>query len=59
MADLSAANDADWSLDKGLLQFQNRIYVPNEYDTEKVILQLYHNLFLAGHGGKAKTMEFV
>ncbi|KAG8933522.1 hypothetical protein FRC00_013115 [Tulasnella sp. 408] len=44
---------SDRILNKGLLRFRNRIYVPNNEDIKRAILQLYHDSIIAGHGGQA------
>ncbi|KAG8929440.1 hypothetical protein FRC01_004339 [Tulasnella sp. 417] len=46
-------------LEDGILRRKGRIYVPNNDDIKRSLLQLYHDSRMAGHPGQAKTLELV
>ena len=47
---------SEWSLENGLLYYRGKIYVPKS-DLHQRILALCHDLKLAGHPGRWKTLE--
>jgi hypothetical protein len=47
----------DWQMEGGLLLWRQLIYVPNNPDIKRQILELYHDSKVAGHMGHAKTLE--
>lgn len=50
---------SDWTLDDGILHYRQRIFVPSNEEIKRKILELYHDSIMAGHGGRAKTLEMV
>jgi transposase InsO family protein len=49
-----------WSIDQaGGLRFKNRVYVPLEPALRAELLKTYHDDPLAGHFGRAKTLELL
>jgi transposase InsO family protein len=52
--------DKSWSIDHaGGLRFKNRVYVPPEPALRAELLKTYHDDPLAGHFGRAKTVELL
>src|SRR6266700_5653056 len=49
----------EWSDRDGLLYFCGRIYVPDSSDLRRCIISLCHDIKVAGHAGRFKTLELV
>jgi hypothetical protein len=50
---------AEWSESDGLLMFCGKIYVPNDRDLRRRIVEQHHDTCIAGHAGHVKTLELV
>jgi hypothetical protein len=50
---------AEWSESDGLLMFRSKIYVPNDRDLRRRIVEQHHDTCIAGHAGRFKTLELV
>ena len=50
---------SEWSEAEGLLMFGGRIYVPEARDLRRRVISQYHDSRLAGHPGRAKTLELI
>jgi hypothetical protein len=50
---------AEWSESDGLLMFRGKIYVPNDRDLRRCIVEQHHDMRIAGHAGHFKTLELV
>jgi hypothetical protein len=50
---------AEWSKSDGLLMFRSKIYVPNDRDLRRCIIEQHHDTHIAGHAGRFKTLELV
>jgi hypothetical protein len=50
---------AEWSESEGLLMFHSKIYVPNDRDLRRRIVEQHHNTRITGHAGHFKTLELV
>jgi hypothetical protein len=50
---------AEWSESDGLLMFYGKIYVPNDRDLQRCIIEQHHDTRIAGHAGRFKTLELV
>ena len=48
-----------WGEVDGLLTFHSHIYVPDSCDLRRRIIMQYHNLWVAGHPGRMKTLELI
>jgi hypothetical protein len=48
-----------WQLDNGLLHYHGRIYVPNEPEIRKAVLESRHDNPAAGHPGQWRTLELL
>jgi hypothetical protein len=49
----------EWSESEGLLMFRGKIYVPNDRDLRRPIVEQHHDTRIAGHAGCFKTLELV
>jgi hypothetical protein len=47
----------EWSESDGLPMFHGKIYVPNDRDLRRHIVQQDHNTCIAGHAGRFKTLR--
>jgi hypothetical protein len=50
---------AEWSESEGLLMFRGKIYVPNDRDLQRRIVEQHHDTHIAGHAGCFKTLKLV
>jgi hypothetical protein len=50
---------AEWSKSDGLLMFHGKIYVPNDRDLRRRIVEQHHDTCIAGHAGRFKTLELI
>jgi hypothetical protein len=50
---------SEWSESDGLLMFHGKIYVPNDRDLRHHIIEQHHNMRIAGHAGRFKTLELM
>ena len=48
-----------WHLDNGLLHYHDRIYVPNELEIRKAVLESRHDNPSAGHPGQFRTLDLL
>src|SRR3989337_1158733 len=48
-----------YHIEAGILWYDNRIYVPEDKDIRKRILEVYHDSPSARHQGESQTMELV
>jgi hypothetical protein len=49
----------EWSESDGLLMFRSKIYVPNDKDLRRRIIEQHHDMCIAGHAGRFKTLELI
>ena len=50
---------AEWRESDGLLQFRGKIYVPPDPDLHRRVVSLHHDMKIAGHPERWKTLELV
>jgi hypothetical protein len=50
---------AEWLESDGLLMFRGKIYVPNDRDLRRRIIEQHHDMRIARHAGRFKTLELV
>jgi hypothetical protein len=50
---------AEWSESDGLLMFHSKVYVPNDRDLRRHIIEQHHDTRIARHAGRFKTLELV
>jgi hypothetical protein len=50
---------AEWSESDGLLMFCGKIYVPKNRELRRCIVKQHHDMCIAGHAGRFKTLELV
>jgi hypothetical protein len=56
---LQVADSADWKLENGLLQYKNRLYVPETDNLRTYIIQEAHNQVSTAHPGQNKTIKML
>jgi hypothetical protein len=49
----------EWLESEGLLMFRSKIYVPNDRDLQRRIIEQHHDTRIARHAGCFKTLELV
>jgi hypothetical protein len=50
---------AEWSESDGLLMFRGEIYVPNDRDLRRRIIEQHHNTCITRHAGRFKTLKLI
>jgi hypothetical protein len=55
----NTVKSAEWSESDGLLMFCGKIYVPNDRDLQRRIIEQHHDTCIAGHAGCFKTLELI
>jgi hypothetical protein len=50
---------SEYRLEDDLLLHRGKVYVPQKEEIKRSILKLYHDSMLAGHPGRAQTLELV
>jgi hypothetical protein len=50
---------AEWSESDGPLMFCGKIYVPNDKDLQCHIIEQHHDICIARHAGRFKTLELI
>jgi len=56
---IKAVRGKEWQLEGDLVLKEGKMYVPKDKELRVEIIQLHHDVLVAGHGGKWKTMELV
>ena len=49
----------EWKIEGNLVIKEGKIYVPKDGELRAEIIQLHHDVPVAGHGGRWKTVELV
>ena len=55
----STIHSAEWSKVQGLLMFRGKVYVLNDRELRRRIVEQHHDSHVAGHAGRFKTLELV
>ena len=58
-AEVKTLRDEEWQIEEGLVLKEGRVYVPKEEKLRTEIIQLHHDILIAGHGRQWKTVELV
>jgi len=58
-ASSKTVRSAEWSEEEGVLQFRGKIYVLWSSDLRRRVVSLCHDMKVAGHSGRWKTLELV
>jgi len=58
-ASSKTVRSAEWSEEDRVLRFRGKIYVPRNPDLRKRVVSLCHDIKVAGHPGRWKTLELV
>jgi len=49
----------EWKLEEDLVLKEGKVYVPKDEELRVEVIRLHHNVPVAGHGGRWKTVELV
>ena len=49
----------EWKMEEELVLKEGKVYIPKDKELRTEIIQLHHNVLMAEHGGKWKTVELV
>ena len=49
----------EWKIEEDLVLKEGKIYIPKDEEVRMEVIQLHHNVLVAGHGGRWKTVELV
>ena len=58
-AGVKTLKDEEWQIEEGLVLKEGRVYVPKNEKLRVEIIQLHHDILIAGHGGQWKMVELV
>jgi len=58
-AGVKMLRDKEWQIEKGLVLKEGRVYVPKNEKLRVEIIQLHHDMPIAGHEGQWKMVELV
>ena len=58
-AKVKVLRNEEWQIEEGLVLKEGRVYVPKDEKLRVEIIQLYHDIPIAGHGEQWKTVELV
>jgi len=58
-AGVKMLRDEEWQIKEELVLKEGRVYVLKDKKLRVEIIQLYHDIPIAGHGGQWKTVELV
>ena len=58
-AGVKMLRDKEWQIEKGLVLKEGRVYVPKDEKLRVEIIQLHHDMPIAGHEGQWKMVELV
>ena len=58
-AGIKVVRGEEWQLEGDLVLKKRKVYIPKDEKLRVEIIQLYHNILVARHGGKWKTTELV
>jgi len=48
-----------WSISEGLLNYKDRLFIPDNKDLQTLIAKSCHHSKIAGHFGQEKTLEII
>ena len=49
----------EWQLEGELVLKEGKVYIPKDNELRAEVIQWHHDVSVAGHGGKWKTVELV
>ena len=58
-AEVKMLRNEEWQIEEGLVLKGGRVYVPKDEKLRMEIIQLHHDMPIAGHGRQWKTVEMV
>ena len=58
-AGVKVIQEEEWKIEEELVLKEGKVYVPKNKKLRIEIIQLHHDVLMAEHGGKWKTVELV
>jgi len=58
-AGVKTLRDEEWQIEEELVLKKGRVYIPKDEKLRVEIIQLHHDMLIAGHGGQWKMVELV
>ena len=58
-AEVKELRENEWKIEGDLVLKEGKIYVPKDEELRAEVVQLYHDVLVAGEGGRWKTVELV
>ena len=58
-AGVKVLRDEEWQIEDDLVLKEGKVYMPRDEKLRLVIIQLHHNMLIAGHGEQWKIVELV
>jgi len=58
-ARVKVIQEKEWRMEGKLVLKEGKVYIPKDEELRAEIIQLHHNVPMAGHGGKWKTVELI
>ena len=58
-AGVKTLRDEEWQIEEELVLKEGRVYVPKNEKLRVEIIQLHHNILVAGYGGQWKMVELI
>jgi len=58
-AEVKAIQGEEWKIEGELVLKEGKVYVPKDEELRAEIIRLHHDVLMAGHGGKWKTVELI
>ena len=56
---VKAIQEEEWKMKGELVLKEGKVYMPKDEELRTEIIRLHHNVLMAGHGGKWKTVKLV
>jgi len=58
-AGVKVLRNEEWQIEDDLVLKEGKVYMPRDEKLRLEIIQLHHNMLIAGHGGQWKIVELV
>ena len=58
-AKVKELQENEWKIKEELVLKKRKVYMPKDEELRVEIIQLHHNILVAGHGGRWKIVELV
>jgi len=58
-AEVKELRENEWKIEGDIVLKEGKVYVPKDEELRMEVIQLHHDMLVAGHGGRWKTVELV